>query len=134
MSFAVVTLAFLNFMWCTQHVTTENDPTGKNYIGQTEGTFKQHYTQHKLSFRNRNYSNSTELSKYIWTIKDNDTNFLEKLYLVTAKKPSLLNKRTELISKCRHEKKFYLANFTSRQQQLYTIFISLVHQIITLVN
>ena len=65
---------------------------------------------------NRNYSNSTELSKYIWTIKDNDTNFLEKLYLVTAKKPSLLNKRTELISKCRHEKKFYLANFTSRQQ------------------
>ena len=40
----------------------------------------------------------------------------EKLYLVRAKKPSLLNKRTELISKCRHENKFYLANFTSRQQ------------------
>ena len=25
-------------------------------------------------------------------------------------------KRSELISKCRHENKFYLANFTSRQQ------------------
>ena len=25
--------------------------------------------------------------------------------------PTLLNKRTELISKCRHENKFYLANF-----------------------
>ena len=122
------------------NVTTENDTTGKNYIGLTEGTFKQRYTQHKLSFRNRNYSNSTELSKHIWTLKDSNTNFTinwsilatapaysnkskrchlcltEKLYLVRAKKPSLLNKRTELISKCRHENKFYLANFTSRQQ------------------
>ena len=43
------------------NVTTESDTTGKNYIGLTEGTFKQRYTQHKLSFRNRNCSNSTEL-------------------------------------------------------------------------
>ena len=57
------------------NVTTESDTTGKNYIGLTEGTFKQCYTQHKLSFRNRNYSNSTELSKHIWTLKDNNTNF-----------------------------------------------------------
>ena len=140
------------------NVTTENDTTGKNQIGLTEGTFKQRYKQHKLSFRNRNYSNSTELSKHIWTLKDSNTNFTinwsilatapaysnkskrchlcltEKLYLVRAKKPSLLNKRTELISKCRHENKFYLANFTSRQQQLYRIFISQVDHIITLVN
>ena len=111
------------------NVTTESDTTGKNYIGLTEGTFKQRYTQHKLSFRNRNYSNSTELSKHIWTLKDNNTNFTinwsilatapaysnkskrchsvcltEKLYLIRANKPSLLNKRSELISKCRHEK------------------------------
>ena len=57
------------------NVITESDTTGKNYIGLTEGTFKQRYTQHKLSFRNRNYSNSTELSKHIWTLKDNNTNF-----------------------------------------------------------
>ena len=57
------------------NVTTRSDTTGKNYIGLTEGTFKQRYTQHKLSFRNRNYSNSTELSKHIWTLKDNNTNF-----------------------------------------------------------
>ena len=46
-------------------VTTDEDTTGKNYIGLTEGTFKQRYTQHKLSFRNRKYTNSTELSKLI---------------------------------------------------------------------
>ena len=122
------------------NVTTESDTIGKNYIGLTKGTFKQRYTQHKLSFRNRNYSNSTELLKHIWTLKDSNTNFTinwsilatapaysnktkrchlcltEKLYLIRAKKPYLLNKRSELISKCRHENKFYLANFTSRQQ------------------
>ena len=57
------------------NVTKASDTTGKNYIGLTEGTFKQRYTQHKLSFRNGNYSKSTELSKHIWTLKDNNTNF-----------------------------------------------------------
>ena len=112
------------------NVTTKSDTTGKNYIGLTEGTFKQRYTQHKPSFRNGNHSNSTELSKHIWSLKDNNTDFTinwsilatalaysnkskrchlcltEKLYLIRAKKPSFLNKRTELISKCRHENKF----------------------------
>ena len=32
------------------NVTTESDTIGNNYIGLTEGTFKQSYTQHKLSF------------------------------------------------------------------------------------
>ena len=36
------------------NVTTDKDDTGKNYLGLTEGTFKQRYTQHKLPFRNRN--------------------------------------------------------------------------------
>ena len=50
---------------------TDNDNTGKNYIGLTEGTFKQQYTQHKLSFRNRKYANHTELAK----LKDNKENY-----------------------------------------------------------
>ena len=49
------------------NATIESDTTGKNYIRLTEGTFKQRYAQHKLSFRNRNYSNSTELSKHLDT-------------------------------------------------------------------
>ena len=32
-------------------VTTDEETTGKNYIGLTEGTFKQRYTQHKLSLQ-----------------------------------------------------------------------------------
>ena len=111
----------------------------KNFSTRPSVTLR--YAQHKLSFRNRNYSNSTELSKHIWTLKDSNTNYkidwsilatapaysnkrkrchlclTEKLYLTKAKKPTLLNKRTELISKCRHENKFYLANFELNRQQ-----------------
>ena len=57
------------------NVTTESDTTVKNYFGLTERTFQQRYTQHKLSFRNRNYSNSTELSKHIWTLKRQQQQF-----------------------------------------------------------
>ena len=41
-------------------VTTTEDPIGKNYIRLKEGPFKQRYTQHALSFRNRHYINSME--------------------------------------------------------------------------
>jgi hypothetical protein len=115
-------------------VTTEDDTPAKNYIGLTEGTFKQRYTQHKLSFRNKKYANSTELSKYIWKLQDIKKNYnikwsvitsakaysniskkcnlclAEKLNIIKANKANLLNKRSELISKCRHENKYYLTN------------------------
>jgi len=114
--------------------TTSNQTTTKNYIGLTEGTFKQRYTQHKSTFTHRKLSNSTELSKYIWQLKDSNINFTtkwsiiararpynnsskrcdlclaEKLYIIKHSNNNLLNKRSELISKCRHENKFYLKN------------------------
>ena len=115
------------------YLTTKSDTTGKNYIGLKEGTFKQRNTQHKSSL----FGTETIQTARNYRSKDNNTDFTinwsilatapaysnkrkrchlcltEKRYLIRAKKPSLLNKRTELISKCRHENKFYLANFTS---------------------
>ena len=106
----------------------------KNYIGLTEGTFKQRYTQHKSTFTHRKLSNSTELSKYIWQLKDSNTSFTtkwsiiararpyhnsskrcdlclaEKLHIIKRSNNNLLNRRSELVSKCRHENKFYLKN------------------------
>ena len=58
--------------------TTANQTTTKNYIGLTEGTFKQRYTQHKSTFTHRKLSNSTELSEYIWQLKDSNTSFTTK--------------------------------------------------------
>ena len=34
----------------------------------------------------------------------------EKFFIIKAEKSTLLNKRSELVSKCRHENKFYLMN------------------------
>ena len=111
-------------------VTTTEDPMGKNYIGLTEGPLKQRYTQHALSFRNRHYANSTELSRYIWHLKDNKTDFEIKLsiltsaaaysnkskrcnlclaetfFIIKAEKSTLPKKRSEPVFKCRHEKSF----------------------------
>ena len=110
------------------HVKTDTDSTGKSYIGLTEGPFKQRYNNHTLSFRDRKRENSTELSKYVWKLKDEHTSYkihwtilakaaaynnktkrcnlclTEKLHIIRADTSSLLNKRSELISKCRHEK------------------------------
>ena len=113
-------------------VTTNN--ATKNYIGLTEGTFKQRFSQHKATFKHRKYTNNTELSKYIWKLRDNNQDFnikwtiirrarpynniskrcdlclTEKLMIITADPDSIPSKRSELISKCRHENKFYLTN------------------------
>ena len=107
----------------------------KTNIGLTEPPFKFRYNNHLQSFRHEMYQNSTELSKFIWRLNRNNTPYTikwsiashaqpytneskrcdlcltEKLLIMNADKQSLLNKRPELISKCRHQNKFYLCNF-----------------------
>ncbi len=119
-------------------VDVENQEKHKLYIGLTEHTFKQRYTNHSQTFKSEKYENSTELSKYIWSLKRKSQNFkikwsvqchsqpyspenkrcdlclTEKLSILSADKSRLLNKRSELISKCRHENKFYLSNFSGK--------------------
>ena len=88
-----------------------------------------------MSFRHEKYENQTELSKYIWNLKREgkifrvkwdilrrapaysnlskrcDLCLAEKLMIITADKSRMLNKRSEIISKCWHQNKFYLSNF-----------------------
>ena len=121
-------------------VTTTDNTQSKEYIGMTANEFKQRYRNHQKSFRDDKYENETELSKYVWSLKKNDRSFNlswailghaaayrsgskqcnlcleEKLHLVKSDKEIILNKRTELVSKCRHENKFY-ANNQSRAKQ-----------------
>ena len=116
-----------SIIYNAQITTTDNKTPPKNYIGLTEGTFKQRFNQHKVTFRHRKYTNSTELSKYIWQLKDNSVNFnikwsiiararpynntmtrcnlclTEKLMIIKSNSNNLLNKRSEPISKCHHE-------------------------------
>ena len=108
----------------------------KVYIGLTEHAFKQRYSNHMQSIRHEKYGNSTELSKYVWQLKKEGEEFkitwsinrraqaysnttkrcnlclTEKLSIINADKTTTLNKRSELVSKCRHENKYYLAHFS----------------------
>ena len=105
----------------------------KKYIGLTADTFKSRYANHTSSMRHERYANSSELAKHIWTLKNGNEDYAvtwqikdrakaynniskkcelcttEKLHIMTADKSEILNRRTELTSKCRHERKFLLA-------------------------
>ena len=107
----------------------------KYYIGTSEDKFKTRYNNHTKSFRNRVYEMDTELSKHIWMLKDKEEEFTlkwsiaakaspykksskrcdlcisEKLLIAKADPKTLLNKRSEIISKCRHRNKFKLKRY-----------------------
>ena len=110
----------------------------KFYIGAAQN-FKTRYRNHMKSFRHAQYETETELAKYIWAIKSKGLNYSiqwkilkltagyskiskscnlcinEKIEICKFKnKRALLNKRSELVSKCRHENKHLLANFVDR--------------------
>ena len=102
------------------------------YIGLCEPTFKQRYGVHKTSFNNERYRNSTTLSAEYWRIKDKNFTpsvtwrkirhapayspesrkcqlcLCEKTEIACYPHSNLLNKRTEVIAKCRHRNKHKL--------------------------
>ena len=116
-------------------VNTEQDEA-KQYIGLAETSFKVRYANHKTSFHNEKYRNSTELSKHLWNLRDTHKMYLitwsikerarpcncatkrcnlclaVKNSIITANKNETLNKRCELVSKCRHANKYKLSNLT----------------------
>ena len=96
--------------------TTDNDKI-QTYIGVTANEFKTRYRNHVKSLRNRKYQNDTELSKHVWKLKSENRPFVikwslvkkipaevleEKLLIMKGSKKYLLNKRSEIFSKCRH--------------------------------
>ena len=88
------------------------------------GTFRDRYRNHVKSTKHEKYKNETQLSKYIWNLKKTNNKYtlawdivkksnlnvrksglcnlcLEEKYTIIYNKDAL-NKRSELISKCRH--------------------------------
>ena len=52
-------------------VTRSDNNQSETHVGLTESEFKTRYRNHTNSFRNAKSKNSTELSKYIWHLKEN---------------------------------------------------------------
>ena len=105
-----------------------------HYIGMTGRTFKERYTEHRGTLNNRNTAERTptRLSKHVWSLKDKsiqheikwklraktgiyfpgakycDTCITEKMLILEADRRTCLNLRTEILTKCKHKKKFTL--------------------------
>ena len=110
----------------------------KDYIGCSEGKFKLRFNNHTKSFTHKTYRNDTKLSQYIWSLREQDKKFsisweiaataapymcgsrkcdiclTEKLFISRADPEKLLNSRAEIISTCRHRRKFTLQKFNHR--------------------
>ena len=105
----------------------------KYYIGISSTNFKIRYGNHKYSFSHEHQKNQTALSKHYWGLKnkgltpdiqwsilkrsstpksfDSRCNLCleEKIHILLFPEPKiLLNKRNELIARCRHRAKFKL--------------------------
>ena len=52
-------------------VTNNLHDQHKYYLGLTETTFKERYGNHKILFNNENSRHSTELSKDVWSLREN---------------------------------------------------------------
>ena len=113
----------------------------RTYLGTAERDFKKRYN-HTKSFRHKRYSKKTILSKYIWEIKIEYheipalkwsiikfvppysniskkclSSLHKKLEIVNFEDQDLLlNKRSELISKCRHANKYLSRNYKANYQ------------------
>ena len=123
---------------CLVYNAVVNTSTTKNYYRTCEKSFKERCNNHTSSFKNKSRQKSTALSNHIWELKENSENYTidwliamkahpyicgtrkcdlclcEKLLIARANSACLLNKRDELISKCRHINKFTLKCFKNR--------------------
>ena len=116
-------------------VSTIDYKPDQTYVGLTATTFKARFSNHRASFKNPAIKYTTELSKYIWKLKEEDVEYditwktlkqakpytptsnrcnlclWEKYYIICKPELATLNKRNELVNTCRHSSKFLLKNF-----------------------
>ena len=118
-----------------KYYVPRNDP----YIGLTENEFKDRFGGHNTSFYYEKYRHNTAIFDYVWSLKDEGivpnlqwsimkqvksySNTSKSYPLCTQEKfeilqyrnkNELLNKRSEILNKCRHMNKFLLANLKQK--------------------
>ena len=111
----------------------KTDNKSHSYIGLASTTFKERYANHTSSFNHSSKRYYTNLSKYIWDLMEKKKEFeiswtkvgnapaynpiskhcrlciLEKTMILNADEKTSLNRRTELMNKCPHRRKFLLS-------------------------
>ena len=127
-----------NIVYKATVTSNQDNYQHKIHYGITETKFKQRFANHIKSFRHEKHQSNTELSNELWSIRNNNCTpnivweilqkyqtynpntkrcslcLNEKLEIASYKGHNLLNKRSEIINKCRHRNKFALAFYDSK--------------------
>ena len=119
--------------------TVHGDDETRHYVGLTANKFKDRWYQHRYDFNNETKRESTELSKHIWNKKNKQENYkitwkilkkvtklnngnkmcrlcITEASIIMKGKKGQLNKRNEIMNKCRHQNKFLLKNWKERKK------------------
>ena len=120
-------------------ISNEANNNQKFYFGLAETTFKERYNNHKRDVKHIKYQYTTELTKYIWNLKNNSIKYniqwkavdkvygdanstmcklclTEKLWIINhINDNDILNKNSKLVSKCTHLNKFLLKHVKKKQ-------------------
>ncbi len=115
-------------------VKRKDNGKGETYIGLTANEFKTRHRNHLTSFRCEHHKTDTNLSKYVWSLKEKRIEYTirwkiiargkpyspssktcnlcikEKYYIICRPEMSSLNDRDELGKPCLHRKKHLLKN------------------------
>jgi hypothetical protein len=113
--------------------TVRINTTSESYVGLGETGFKTRYRNHCTSFNHERYKNATELSKYIWDLKNSKEDHIiiwrqlckatpynsitkrcnlclaEKYYIIHKPEMCTLNARKDPVLSCRHKNKHLLS-------------------------
>ena len=114
--------------------TVSSNEAEKSYIGQAASTFKLRFNNHNNSFVNPKKKKSTALSSYIWYLNSRGLQYniswstectpkpyqgggrtcelclMEKTLIARSDRMTSLNRRNEVMTKCRHRMPFFLDN------------------------
>ena len=126
-------------VWLGKYIYMKKNLIKKNYFGLADTTFKERYRNQIRDFKHEKQENSTALTKYTWQLKRDNISFsvkwliitkvygspnpllcklllTEKLWIINFMNDgNMLNKRSELLSRCRHLKKHLLRNVKEKQ-------------------
>ena len=88
----------------------------KEYIGLAGNTFKERFNNHSKSFTQKKYSKETELSKYVWTLKDKEIDYVIKWAIL--RKSNTFKRKTGICNLCLEEKEILNIVWKAKQQGL----------------
>ena len=78
---------------CLVYNTVVKTSTTEAYYGFCEKSFKEGYNNHTSSFTNKSCQESTELSNYIWELKENGENYTIDRLIAMRTHPYICGKR-----------------------------------------